>query len=58
MIRLFQFLLHGCFHVWEETGTDIYYDDFERQSFPVVYVRCKKCGRHTHFKQAAMKNTG
>ena len=59
MIRLLQFLIHGCAHVWEDTDESRYNDTdpFSGKTFrsgPIVYCRCQKCGRHTFFKDATM----
>ena len=46
MIRLLQFLVHGCFHEWEiikEKTTD--YDLFLSSGTATKYIlKCKKCG--------------
>ena len=59
MLRLFQFLIDGCAHVWEDTGEGHfkYTDDngHVTQTSVVVYCKCKKCGKHTHFEDARMK---
>ena len=54
MLRLFYILFHGCDHKWEDTGESRYKGDFGAEG-PIVYVRCRKCGRHSYFKDAVMK---
>ena len=46
MIRLFQFLLHGCFHEYEIVKENLLdYDyDFSSGTATQYTLRCKKCG--------------
>ncbi|GHF41174.1 hypothetical protein GCM10017056_10980 [Seohaeicola zhoushanensis] len=53
MIRLFQFLLHGCAHKWIPTSQSVYENDSGSDG-PIVYVRCEKCGRRSYFKNATI----
>lgn len=54
MMKLLQFLIHGCWHNWRRTGhtVDHYDTSFGGQSF--MYrghtTICEKCGRVGHFK--------
>jgi hypothetical protein len=48
MIRLFYFLIHGCFHVWENDGIFTYKSEWGSGTGQAV--RCKKCGHRTWFK--------
>ena len=54
MIRLLQFLLHGCWHRWEKTGrvTDVYDVSFGSKSFEyrAYETCCTKCGRYSRLK--------
>lgn len=45
MIRLFQFLIHGCWHQWETREHVILESTFARGSR--VKLQCKRCGRWT-----------
>jgi translation initiation factor 2 beta subunit (eIF-2beta)/eIF-5 len=57
MIKLFEFLLHGCWHQWERIDdvlvthkiTDSYgeLDEFRVRTYT---LQCKKCGSLTHYK--------
>jgi len=55
MIRLFQFLLHGCWHAWKSTGGTVdHYDiSFGPRHFMYRYhiQRCAKCGRYGGYKE-------
>lgn len=47
MIRLIQFLIHGCFHEWEvlDKSELEWSNDFGiYRTCMRFYVRCKKCG--------------
>lgn len=49
MKRLFEFLLHGCWHSWEETERKGVTD---RKGVVIGYAafcRCKKCGMPKRF---------
>ena len=54
MIRIWQLIIHGCAHVWVDTAQARYQKSFGREG-PVVYCKCRKCGRHTRFFNAAMQ---
>lgn len=53
MIRLWQFLRDGCWHVWKPTSQSRYDDDYG-QSGPVVFVVCVKCGHRRFFRDATI----
>lgn len=45
MIRLLEFLWHGCWHNWQFKNTrKVIYTDCE-VSYPEAVYQCSKCGR-------------
>jgi len=53
MIRLFQFIIFGHIHEWEDTSQSTYKTGLGYG--PIVYCKCKKCGEHRSFRNATMK---
>jgi len=50
MIKLWQFLMHGCWHRWEEVERrNLNREDAFAGSGTRVYCRCTKCGHQTKF---------
>lgn len=51
MIRLLSFLLHGCFHVWEEDRITRVHEPGDKGNTVgfISYRHCKKCGRPRRF---------
>lgn len=58
MIKILQFLLHGCWHEWEPTGdvTKVVWETPDQFLHYEHHVRCAKCGRHSHFKSGTRRD--
>jgi hypothetical protein len=56
MIRIFEFLLHGCWHSWgEPTGTPVHHhwEGPDTYMYTTRTCRCTKCGRFKAVKVVA-----
>ena len=49
MKRLFEFLLHGCWHSWDETERNGVKNSNNIVVGYAVFCRCKKCGMPKRF---------
>lgn len=51
MIRLLQFLLHGCWHVWKtKEGAQLVKNNEALPHGLVKYCQCTKCGEWKAFR--------
>jgi hypothetical protein len=49
MTRLFNFLISGCWHYWEDTHQTAVADTTGTVIGYAVFCRCSKCGAHRRY---------
>lgn len=49
MVKLFEFLWHGCWHHWEETDRKGVVGDDNTVIGYAVFCKCNKCGTPKRF---------
>ena len=49
MLRIFEFLISGCWHIWEESHRVGIVNERGVNIGEAVYCKCSKCGKPTVF---------